>query len=84
MFGRRCTECGEVRWSILGRSDDSVQDCPACGGPMVEERRHPGRRSSRRSERRDQPALITASTVSGASSSKKWPAPSTTSTSNSG
>jgi hypothetical protein len=47
-----------VRWSILGRSDDSVQECPACGGEMVEERRHPGRRAAKaRAERRDVPLL---------------------------
>ena len=83
MFGRRCVDCGEVRWSILGRAGQ-MAECPACGGETVEERRHPGRRSLRRAERRDQPAVTTASTVSGASSSSQWPAPSTTSTSSSG
>lgn len=83
MFGLRCGECGEVRWSILGRSE-AGGECPACGAAMVEERRHPGRFARAREERRDQPALITASTVSGASSSSQWPAPSTTSTSSAG
>jgi hypothetical protein len=52
----RCQECGEVRWSILGRAEE-ISECPACGGEMVEERRHPGRRSRARAERRDAPLL---------------------------
>lgn len=42
MFGMRCEECGEVRWSILGRAESRLE-CPACGAQMVEERRQPGR-----------------------------------------
>lgn len=60
MFGLRCKECGEVRWSILGRSDERDPECPACGAQMVEERRHPGRRrtdAKAGGERRDAPTL---------------------------
>lgn len=58
MFGLRCNECGEVRWSILGRPGERDQECPACGAQMVEERRHPGhRRANAGSERRDAPVL---------------------------
>lgn len=58
MYGKRCESCGEVRWSILGRSDETDTECPACGETMVEERRHPGRRARRpaAAERRDRPA----------------------------
>jgi ribosomal protein S27E len=42
MYGLRCEDCGEVRWSILGRAADGAA-CPACGAPMIEERRRPGR-----------------------------------------
>ena len=83
MFGMRCEECGEVRWSILGRSDESTGSCPICGGEMVEERRHPGRHGRLRKERRHA-AVTTASTASGASSSSQWPASSTKSTSSAG
>ena len=31
MYGLRCTECGEVRWSIFGRADERDQECPVCG-----------------------------------------------------
>jgi uncharacterized paraquat-inducible protein A len=56
MFGLRCKECDEVRWSILGRSQDRDTECPACGAVMVEERRHPGhRRITAGAERRDAP-----------------------------
>ena len=59
MFGKRCESCGEVRWSILGRSEEAVTDCPACGARMVEERRHPGSRARRiTSERRDRPETL--------------------------
>jgi predicted nucleic acid-binding Zn ribbon protein len=58
MYGLRCNECGEVRWSILGRSDDRDTECPACGAVMVEERRHPGhKRATAGLERRDAPDL---------------------------
>jgi predicted RNA-binding Zn-ribbon protein involved in translation (DUF1610 family) len=58
VFGTRCEECGEVRWSILGRSDASAHACPICGGAMVEERRHPGRRARALKERRDEAAPV--------------------------
>jgi uncharacterized Zn finger protein (UPF0148 family) len=54
----RCEECGEVRWSILGRSDDGTTACPMCGGTMVEERRHPGRHVRALKERRDRAARV--------------------------
>jgi DNA-directed RNA polymerase subunit RPC12/RpoP len=58
MFGLRCNECGEVRWSILGRSDERDTECPACGTTMVVERRHPGHRRAKAGlERRDAPVL---------------------------
>lgn len=47
MFGMRCEECGEVRWSIFGREEDKSAECPACGAEMTAERRYPGRRSGR-------------------------------------
>jgi putative FmdB family regulatory protein len=53
MYGFRCDECGEVRWSILGRSEEKHIECPACGAQMVEERRRPGRRASDGAERRE-------------------------------
>jgi hypothetical protein len=42
MYGLRCEDCGETRWSILGRAVVGAA-CPACGVPMIEERRRPGR-----------------------------------------
>jgi hypothetical protein len=45
MYGLRCEDCGEVRWSILGRATDGTA-CPACGAPMIEERRRPGRHAA--------------------------------------
>jgi predicted nucleic acid-binding Zn ribbon protein len=61
MFGLRCDECGEVRWSMFGLLEDVDRTCPACGAQMREERRHPGR-SARvgrhdRTERRERPAF---------------------------
>lgn len=54
MFGKRCEECGEVRWSILGRTAQKEPvECPACGAEMTDERRHPGTRSAEFAERRD-------------------------------
>jgi len=58
MFGMRCNDCGEVRWSIRTRELGLPMTCPACGAEMVEERRYPGRKSplSRfQDERRDAP-----------------------------
>ena len=56
MFGMRCDDCGEVRWSLLDRAE-KPGECPACGSKMVEERRHPGRRAARLvTERRDKSA----------------------------
>jgi uncharacterized protein (DUF983 family) len=58
MFGLRCDECGEVRWSLFGSFDDVDRTCPACGVQMREERRHPGRSSVRvETERRERPAF---------------------------
>jgi hypothetical protein len=57
VFGMRCRDCGEVRWSILGRSE-SATDCPMCGGTMVEERRHPGRHARALKERRDEAVSV--------------------------
>jgi predicted RNA-binding Zn-ribbon protein involved in translation (DUF1610 family) len=54
MDGKRCMTCGEVRWSIRPRRDGRAVACPACGEPMVEERRRPGREARFvREERRD-------------------------------
>ena len=58
MFGMRCNECGEVRWSIRITEGGSEMTCPACGAEMVEERRYPGRVARRRrfqDERREAP-----------------------------
>ncbi len=56
MYGLRCEECGEVRWSILGRPTEDDQECPMCGAVMVPERRRPGRGSMvGRPERREAP-----------------------------
>lgn len=69
MFGMRCPECGEVRWSIIARPEPEME-CPACGALMIEERRHPGGGSERdRGERRDYP--IAATTAAGSSSATK-------------
>jgi hypothetical protein len=58
MFGLRCDDCGEVRWSIFGRLEDADRECPACGKEMAEERRHPGtRRRQAGAERRDTPTF---------------------------
>ena len=61
MFGKRCEDCGEVRWSILGR-DTQETKCPNCGTTMVDERRHPGTRrrpgGEPPRERRDAPARL--------------------------
>jgi len=59
MFGLRCVDCGEVRWSVLGRLQDVDRTCPGCGARMVEERRHPGRSTVRyhAAERRERPAF---------------------------
>lgn len=54
MFGNRCQECGEVRWSIIVRATEKEAECPNCGARMLEERRHPGHRRARAgSERRN-------------------------------
>jgi uncharacterized paraquat-inducible protein A len=42
MFGNRCEECGEVRWSIFTRPENTPAECPACGAQMTQERRYPG------------------------------------------
>lgn len=57
MNGMRCERCGEVRWSIFGRSETTKDtECPCCGARMVPERRYPGRRSARFTvERREAP-----------------------------
>jgi hypothetical protein len=68
MFGMRCPECGEVRWSIIARPDPET-DCPACGATMLEERRHPGAAHGEPRERRDHP--IAETTAAGSSSATK-------------
>lgn len=70
MFGMRCPECGEVRWSIIARVNPD-RECPACGAQMVDERRFPGRLGGRysRGERRDE--SIAATTARGSSSGRK-------------
>ena len=37
----RCTDCGDVRWSLFASADPS-QPCELCGGKMMLERRMPG------------------------------------------
>ena len=66
MFGLRCVDCGEVRWSVLGRFQDVDRTCPACGAQMREERRHPGRSTVRYdgSERRERPTFAGTARVS--------------------
>ena len=61
MFGMRCEECGEVRWSIRA-VDEAEMPCPACGAEMLVERRYPGRDARRRfrDERRAVPAAEVA------------------------
>lgn len=54
MFGMRCEQCGEVRWSIFALPEEKEPECPACGAQMTVERRHPRRRQRVLSaERRD-------------------------------
>lgn len=54
MFGMRCKECGEVRWSIFGRDEKAPVECPACGAQMTAERRYPGGQAREEAaERRD-------------------------------
>lgn len=56
MFGMRCKECGEVRWSIFGRDEAGPAECPACGAQMTAERRYPGGHApAQDAERRDTP-----------------------------
>jgi hypothetical protein len=57
MFGMRCEECGEVRWSIFAPAEEHPKpECPVCGTEMTIERRHPGHRTpSAQAERRDEP-----------------------------
>ena len=57
MFGLRCMECGEVRWTLFGRPTETDPTCPVCGAEMVEERRHPGRFTRDAVERRDEAVL---------------------------
>ena len=63
MFGMRCDECGEVRWSLFERYEKVDRTCPACGKQMREERRHPGRTSERfqGEERRERPTFTKVS-----------------------
>lgn len=50
----RCTECDDVRWSLLGIGKRDLGKCELCGGQMVRERRHPARGNGRLAiERRD-------------------------------
>ena len=56
MFGMRCEECGEVRWSIFAPAAEQPKpECPVCGAQMTTERRHPGHRpaAAAQAERRD-------------------------------
>jgi hypothetical protein len=55
MMGKRCRECGDVRWSIIARVVEQAaeQECPVCGGAMVPERRLPGRGGAFGRDRRD-------------------------------
>ena len=66
MFGMRCDDCGEVRWSFLGRFEEVDRTCPVCGAQMSEERRHPGRSSTRweKDERREHAPVRTRAEVS--------------------
>jgi hypothetical protein len=58
MFGLRCDDCGEVRWSIIARADEVDRTCPACGAEMREERRYPGHhRGQPGRERREAPVF---------------------------
>jgi DNA-directed RNA polymerase subunit RPC12/RpoP len=61
MLGMRCVECGESRWSLLGRVQKENR-CPNCGMVMVEERRRPGARRTAGVtlpvERRDAPPSL--------------------------
>lgn len=59
MFGTRCAECGEVRWSILGRNEDEPGECPACGATMTVERRRPGRQPDAAADERRAAAAVT-------------------------
>lgn len=54
MHGMRCKECGEVRWSLIGRGP-GTGECPICGTAMVPERRRPSTGAARKlkTERRD-------------------------------
>ena len=40
----RCLHCGETRWTLFQpeQGDKADEACPACGGPVVVERRRPG------------------------------------------
>lgn len=61
MFGMRCKECGEVRWSIFARNENEPVECPACGVQMTAERRYPGGRArALDTERRDATPVKTA------------------------
>jgi hypothetical protein len=40
----RCTDCGDVRWSILGiGANNETLPCELCGGTTTPERRQPNR-----------------------------------------
>lgn len=62
MYGSRCEDCGEVRWSLFGRPEERpAEECPVCGSTMTLERRHPGHRASGRfDERREAPPVSAA------------------------
>jgi hypothetical protein len=50
----RCTECGEVRWSIFSIGSKAMDPCEVCGGETAPERRQPDRgRITAAAERRD-------------------------------
>ncbi|MDQ3849955.1 MAG: hypothetical protein M3296_04995 [Actinomycetota bacterium] len=56
MRGWRCTECDEVRWTLIASDRPPPTSCPVCGARMVFERRLPGSPQGRvpaSGERRD-------------------------------
>lgn len=64
MFGMRCEECGEVRWSIFALPEERLSECPACGAEMTAERRHPGHHGPALiAERRDSEPLASSVTL---------------------
>lgn len=59
MSGMRCKECGELRWSIFERDEETAVECPACGAQMTVERRYPGGQAREEAaERRDASSAV--------------------------